>query len=123
MGEDHMHKRSLLVLLASTLVAGAAVVAPGVATAEPTTASTINWQDCPDPADAGVDCATIEVPLDWAKPRGEKIHIGLARRKATDPAHRIGSILVDPGGINTSSQLLCDVDLSRQSDAAKHLMP
>jgi pimeloyl-ACP methyl ester carboxylesterase len=147
-----MHKRSLLVLLASTLVAGAAVVTPGVATAEPSTASTINWQDCPDPADAGVDCATIEVPLDWAKPRGEKIHIGLARRKATDPAHRIGSILVDPGGpggsgvgmiefsdpftpavnarfdrvgfdprgINTSSQLLCDVDLSRQSDEAKH---
>jgi pimeloyl-ACP methyl ester carboxylesterase len=152
MGENHMRKRSLLTLLASTLVAGATLV-PGMAAAEPATTSTINWHDCPDAdAEAGVDCATIEVPLDWAKPRGEKIHIGLARRKATDPAKRIGSILVDPGGpggsgvgmiefsdpftpavnarfdrigfdprgINTSSQLLCDVDLADQTAAAKH---
>jgi hypothetical protein len=128
--------------MVSALVTTGAVTAPGVAAAEPAGSPTVNWQPCPD-AD-GVDCATIEVPLDWSKPRGEKIHIGLARRAATDPSRRIGSILVDPGGpggsgvdmvkafepftdevnarfdrvgfdprgINTSSQLLCDVDLS-----------
>lgn len=90
-----MRKRSLLAWLASTLVATGAIV-PEVAAAEP--ASTINWQDCPDPAEVGVECATIEVPLNWAKPNGEKIHLGLARRKATDPTKRIGSVLVDPGG-------------------------
>ena len=145
-----MGKRRLFALLVSGLVTTGAVTAPGVAAAEPSSKSTVNWQPCPDAP--GVDCATIEVPLDWAKPRGEKIHIGLARRAATDPSRRIGSILMDPGGpggsgvqvikdfepftdevnarfdrvgfdprgINTSSQLLCDLDLSGRSDAAKH---
>jgi pimeloyl-ACP methyl ester carboxylesterase len=140
----------MLAILASTLVVGAVVTPTTTAAAAPA-ASTINWQPCGEDA-PGVDCATIEVPLDYAKPRGKKIHIGIARRPATDPAHRIGSVLIDPGGpggsgvgmtmggdavtpdvaarfdqigfdprgINTSSQLLCDVDLSRQSDAAKH---
>jgi pimeloyl-ACP methyl ester carboxylesterase len=139
-----MRKRSLLALLAGTLAATSVVLVPGVAAAEPSGTSTINWQPCPEPAEAGVDCATIEVPLDYARPWEGKIHIGLARRKATDPARRIGSILVDPGGpggsgvamieqsdpfteevnarfdrigfdprgINTSSQLLCDAELT-----------
>jgi pimeloyl-ACP methyl ester carboxylesterase len=149
-----MRKRSLLALLASTLVAGVAAV-PATVAAEPEAkpgTSTINWGPCPDPDVEGVDCATIEVPLDYANPRGEKIRIGLARRPATDPSKRIGSVLLDPGGpggsgvamvmygsgvtpaaaerfdqigfdprgINTSTQLLCDVDLAQQSDAAKH---
>jgi pimeloyl-ACP methyl ester carboxylesterase len=99
-----MRKRNLLALLAGTLaVTGAAVTAPAAAapaaaaqvTAAPTTPA-VGWRPCPDAE--GVDCATIEVPVDWARPRGEKIHLGLARRKAGDPARRIGSILMDPGG-------------------------
>ncbi|MFL6124355.1 alpha/beta hydrolase [Actinophytocola sp.] len=85
--------RKLLAMLAGALVAG--TVAAPAAAAEPV--STIDWKPCG--ADApGVDCATIEVPLDYARPNGQKIHIGLARRPATDPAKRIGSVLVDPGG-------------------------
>ncbi len=86
------HKRSLLAFVAGTLVATGVVLAPGTAAAQ----GTVDWQPCPD-AD-GVDCATIEVPLDWSDPDGEKIHIGLARRPAKDQADRIGSILMDPGG-------------------------
>lgn len=86
------HKRSLFALLAGTLVATGVALVPGTAAAAPG----IDWQPCPDAP--GVDCGTIEVPLDWAKPDGEKIHIGLARRPAKDPATRIGSILMDPGG-------------------------
>jgi pimeloyl-ACP methyl ester carboxylesterase len=152
--------RALLAGVAGVVAVGAVfITAPASADTAATTAhdqvtvaSTISWQPCPEPESAGVDCATIEVPLDYAKPRGEKIHIGLARRKATDSARRIGSILVDPGGpggsgvdlikvgkrftpevrarfdqvgfdprgINTSSQLLCDLDLDAQSEAAKH---
>jgi pimeloyl-ACP methyl ester carboxylesterase len=147
-----MRKRSLLALLAGMLTATSVAVVPGVAAAAPSGTPAINWQPCPEPEAAGAECATIEVPLDYAKPRGEKIHIGLARRKATDPANRIGSILVDPGGpggsgvsmvkfsepftdavnarfdrvgfdprgINTSSQLLCDIELAQQSNQAKH---
>ncbi|MGW0521451.1 alpha/beta hydrolase [Crossiella sp. NPDC003009] len=81
-------------MVAGALAVSGAVVAPGVASAAP--APSVNWQPCPDAA--GVDCATIDVPVDWAKPTGDKIQIGLARRKAKDPAKRIGSILMDPGG-------------------------
>jgi pimeloyl-ACP methyl ester carboxylesterase len=59
-------------------------------------APAIDWQPCPDAA--GVQCATIEVPLDWREPAGATTHIGLAKRPAKDQANRIGSILVDPGG-------------------------
>lgn len=140
--------RRLFVLLAGTLVAGA-VVAPTAAAAP---APAINWKPCGEDA-PGVDCATIEVPLDYARPNGEKIHLGLARRPAKNPAKRLGSVLVDPGGpggsgvsfvinnpevvgsavaerfdqvgfdprgINTSSQLRCDLDLLTRTNAAKH---
>ncbi|MGH8881261.1 MAG: alpha/beta hydrolase, partial [Stackebrandtia sp.] len=45
------------------------------ADAEP--ASAIDWKPCPEAAEA--DCATVEVPLDWSKPDGDTIGIGLAR--------------------------------------------
>jgi pimeloyl-ACP methyl ester carboxylesterase len=147
-----MPERSLLAVLAGALTATGIVLLPGTAAAAPSGMSTIDWQPCPAPAAEGVDCATIEVPLDYAEPRGEKIHIGLARRKATDPDKRIGSILVDPGGpggsgvemltsfdpfteevnarfdrigfdprgINTSSQLRCDLDLFSAADLARN---
>jgi pimeloyl-ACP methyl ester carboxylesterase len=150
MGENHMRRRSALAVLVSTLLGTGLVVAPTAATAEPAPA-TIDWQPCGEDG-PGVDCATIEVPLDYAHPHGAKIHIGLAKRPAKDPSKRVGSVLVDPGGpggsgvwavmsgdmvsqaaaerfdqigfdprgINTSSQLLCDVDLSQQVSAAKH---
>jgi pimeloyl-ACP methyl ester carboxylesterase len=89
-----MRKRSMFAIVA--LAAGAIVTPTVTAAAEPA-ASTINWQPCGEDA-PGVDCATIEVPLDYARPHGKQIHIGLARRPATDQAHRIGSVLVDPGG-------------------------
>ncbi|TDV55112.1 alpha/beta hydrolase [Actinophytocola oryzae] len=143
-----MRKRGALAVLASALLGTGLVATP--ATAAPAPAA-IDWQPCGEDA-PGVDCATIEVPLDYSRPHGQKIHLGLAKRPATDPAARIGSVLVDPGGpggsgvafvmggdtvssavaarfdqigfdprgINTSSRLLCDVDLSQQVDAAKH---
>nr|WP_255672592.1 alpha/beta fold hydrolase [Glycomyces amatae] len=59
----------------------------------------IDWQPCPDLGPGQVvECATIEVPLDYDRPRGEQIEIGLARRQATNPDEKIGTILMDPGG-------------------------
>jgi pimeloyl-ACP methyl ester carboxylesterase len=56
----------------------------------------VDWKPCPDaPA---VECGTVTVPIDWANPRGATVGIAVARRKASVPASRIGSILVDPGG-------------------------
>jgi pimeloyl-ACP methyl ester carboxylesterase len=84
-----VRNRILLGFVAAALVGTAA---PATAAAE----KTIDWQPCADAE--GVECATIEVPLDWAKPNGAKIHIGLAKRPAKDQANRIGSLLMDPGG-------------------------
>ncbi|MBU2666527.1 alpha/beta hydrolase [Actinoplanes bogorensis] len=59
-------------------------------------ASTITWTVCPE--DAEVQCGEMKVPADWANPAGPKVTLTMARRKATDPAHRIGVLLVNPGG-------------------------
>ncbi|MQM24681.1 alpha/beta fold hydrolase [Glycomyces albidus] len=84
-------------LLAATLLA----VGPQAASAGH--GRGIDWAPCPDvdPAE-GVECATIEVPLDYRRPWHGKIEIGLARRQATNPDERIGSIVVNPGGPGVS---------------------
>jgi pimeloyl-ACP methyl ester carboxylesterase len=56
----------------------------------------ISWDQCPD--SPGVQCGTLRVPLDWARPGGEKITLALARHPATDRAHRVGALFVNPGG-------------------------
>lgn len=56
--------------------------------------TTIDWKACAD----DVQCATIEVPLDWSNPAGAKTHVGIAKRSATDPGSRIGTLLMNPGG-------------------------
>jgi pimeloyl-ACP methyl ester carboxylesterase len=43
-------------------------------------------------------CGTVQVPLDYDRPSGPTISIALARLPASDPAHRIGSLFVNPGG-------------------------
>ena len=43
-------------------------------------------------------CGTLQVPLDYDQPNGSTIALGLTRLPATDPEHRIGSLLINPGG-------------------------
>nr|WP_312989576.1 alpha/beta hydrolase [Crossiella cryophila] len=43
-------------------------------------------------------CARLTVPLDYAKPDGPTISLGLLRRPATEPARRIGALVLNPGG-------------------------
>ncbi|MGP8303656.1 alpha/beta hydrolase [Streptomyces inhibens] len=47
---------------------------------------------------AGVQCADVTVPLDYADPQGRTITVAISRLKATDTRHRIGSILLNNGG-------------------------
>ncbi|MEC3979322.1 alpha/beta hydrolase [Amycolatopsis sp. H20-H5] len=70
--------------------------APALAAEAAAPASTVGWKPCADAP--GLDCGTVTVPIDWSKPHGATIEIALARKKATDPGARIGSILMDPGG-------------------------
>ncbi|TPQ23548.1 alpha/beta hydrolase [Streptomyces sporangiiformans] len=88
-------------MLAAGVLAGA--LTPGVeaAAADPpgrslTTREAIDWKPCP--RDAAAECGTLRLPVDWARPSGEKFDLAVARRKATDPDRRVGVLLVNPGG-------------------------
>lgn len=57
---------------------------------------TLAWQPCADfPA---YECATARVPLDYDDPEGPKTRIALARVPASNPARRIGTLFLNPGG-------------------------
>ncbi len=92
-------RRRLALLAAGT--AAAALTAPAVAAAAPAArtpaapaTAPIAWTACGE----RIECATVAVPLDWSRPYGTRISLAVARHRATDPAHRIGSLLVNPGG-------------------------
>ncbi|GGZ13954.1 proteinase [Streptomyces poonensis] len=55
----------------------------------------LDWRDCVGP---GFQCATMRAPLDYAKPEAGDVRLAVARRKATGPGERLGSLLVNPGG-------------------------
>jgi pimeloyl-ACP methyl ester carboxylesterase len=46
----------------------------------------------------GLEEGYLEVPLDHADPTGDTIVLYAVRHLAADPAHRIGTLLVNPGG-------------------------
>ncbi|MFM8444147.1 MAG: alpha/beta hydrolase [Methylococcus sp.] len=87
-------------LLASTLcVAGPATAGrseppslDGVATPR------LDWQPCPDPHQAGFDCAYVLAPLDYRQPQGQMITLSVIRLPAADPSQRIGTLFFNPGG-------------------------
>ncbi|MEU2451717.1 alpha/beta hydrolase [Streptomyces sp. NPDC012765] len=59
-------------------------------------AQKLTWRECGVP---GFECSTMKAPLDYANPgSGQDVDIAVARRKATGPGKRLGSLLVNPGG-------------------------
>ncbi|MFD8149591.1 alpha/beta hydrolase [Streptomyces sp. NPDC059720] len=53
------------------------------------------WRGCGVP---GFECATVKAPLDYAEPAAGDVKLAVARKKATGPGERLGSLLVNPGG-------------------------
>ena len=81
----------------ATATPGSTFTPPSAASATPagtTGISTLAWTPCGDP----FECATLTVPLDYADPGGRQIDIALVRLPAADPANRLGSLVVNPGG-------------------------
>ncbi|MFD4642963.1 alpha/beta hydrolase [Lentzea sp. NPDC058436] len=102
---------SLRVVLASALVLGTIVSGAGSASAGPApSVRPAAWGQCADdvlatlpstvtPEErAKLTCAVQEVPVDHSRPRGEKTGIAMMKRPANDPARKIGSIFLNPGG-------------------------
>jgi pimeloyl-ACP methyl ester carboxylesterase len=55
----------------------------------------LNWSTCRVP---GFQCATMRVPLDYARPGAGDVRLAVARKKATGKGKPLGSLLVNPGG-------------------------
>ncbi len=98
---------------------------PPPSTGAPTTAPASTLPPPPPPAPLGwtrcgnLECATLEVPLDYAAPGGRKIGIALNRRRASQPDRRIGSLLVNPGGPGGSGIENLPLILGRLSSEVK----
>jgi pimeloyl-ACP methyl ester carboxylesterase len=76
------------------LALAAAAAAPAAAPA-----ATLRWHPCATKeTPKRLQCASLRVPLDPARPGGRTIRIALDRLPALDRAHRIGPLLVNPGG-------------------------
>jgi pimeloyl-ACP methyl ester carboxylesterase len=96
-------RRTGVVGLAVALLVGpgAAVAAGEDLTPGAATATGLPWAGCGltnEAVVAGVQCASVDVPLDHDDPAGAQVQIALARVPATDPAQRIGSLFFNPGG-------------------------
>ncbi|MEU5878279.1 alpha/beta hydrolase [Spirillospora sp. NPDC047279] len=106
--------RKLVVITAAAAgfaLAGTAVAATadtGAAGSEATqvaaSASRIAWQACPDEDPVlggllkGLECGSLQVPLDYSRPGGKKIKLALTRAKATDTGNYQGIVLLNRGG-------------------------
>jgi len=59
--------------------------------------SRIAWSSCYSQI-GPFQCGNLQVPLDYDQPNGPTISLGVVRLPATDQAHRIGSLFLNPGG-------------------------
>lgn len=83
-----------LVLIASSIGSAAADDASNGSSEHGTG---LSWRPC-FPTEGLFQCANLKVPLDYSHPNGRTIEIAVIRQKATDTAHRIGSLVLNPGG-------------------------
>lgn len=78
---------------------------PGPADTSPgSNGGTIDWAPCDDVADAGpgIECGTLEVPLEYGNPANGSIELAVARVATANDDERIGSLVFNPGGPGAS---------------------
>ncbi|TDD17026.1 alpha/beta hydrolase [Nonomuraea diastatica] len=105
------------------MVAGTAVLVAGIVSADgvavasgtrgaPAAPSAVAWGPCSQasgkPVPAGLECATVRVPLDYREPLGHSIKVAINRIKAktSRDADHLGTLLVNPGGPGASGRNL-----------------
>ncbi len=103
-------------------VAGLLALPHSAAAGGSPTVPVLNWQPC-TPAQAGFDCATAKVPLDYSAPQGQTINLGLIRHKATDQANRIGSLFWNPGGPGAFGTVFLPIALTLPATGSPVLFP
>src|SRR5258708_24187563 len=88
----------VLVLVAFAAAACARSANPVTKNTPSPSPTKLTWTDC----GGGFQCSTVQAPLDYAHPAAGTIGIAISRKPATDTAHRIGSVLTNPGGPGAS---------------------
>lgn len=58
----------------------------------------VTWSTCND----NFECGTIKVPIDYTNLKIGTFALALMRYKATDQAHKLGSLVINPGGPGAS---------------------
>ncbi|MGW4706075.1 alpha/beta hydrolase [Streptomyces sp. NPDC004285] len=98
------------VVLAATATSTAAPAVAASTASDPLArfhGQALDWHGCATGPDdelgrsldaAGVDCADVTVPLDYADPGGRTLTVAVSRLKATDTSHRVGALLLNDGG-------------------------
>ncbi|MYU26173.1 alpha/beta hydrolase [Streptomyces sp. SID8352] len=96
-----MRHRAALLCGAAALVAGSFTAVPaeaGASTSVPVaTPAPVDWKACGTDGHPTLQCASLAVPLDHARPRGERITLALTRVPHTARTFQ-GPLLVNPGG-------------------------
>jgi len=64
-------------------------------------APNVSWRACQGAL--SVQCATLQVPLDWSHPSGPEVTLALTRLLATDPTRRVGTVVFNCGGPGCAS--------------------
>lgn len=98
----HTRRRRIAFALALAAAGGLGTVAvlPAVAQESGPEAEAVDWGACPDDVTGGdrLECATVDVPLDYDEPDGKTIGVMVSRLASTDTEERRGILLLNPGG-------------------------
>ncbi|MFI6741463.1 alpha/beta fold hydrolase [Nonomuraea sp. NPDC050451] len=94
--------RRIKALAVGTAAAVLVSAVPAAAAGSPGSGpSSLDWAACTDGA-KDMRCASIEVPVDWARPAGRKIRLTVGLLPATGAERRIGTVFAVPGGPGAS---------------------
>ncbi|MFE0019762.1 alpha/beta fold hydrolase [Amycolatopsis sp. NPDC059021] len=94
-----------MVLRKMVAIAGAALAALGLTVPAEAAQASPTWMPCtqlasswPKTAGTSAECTTVTVPVDYARPDGRSLQLAVDRIPASDPAHRRGVLMLNPGG-------------------------
>jgi len=68
----------------------------------------IEWNTCEGSTSTEVECGNIEVPFDYSDPDKGSFVLYVKKHNAANPADRIGSMMVNPGGPGFGGSSLAD---------------
>ena len=95
---------------------GAALSVAAILPAIPASAAP-TWGPCPAGSSSRQQCATIQVPLDYADPTGPTIPLAISRLQAARPGTRRGDLFLIPGGPGNSGLATPTQDAARLPQA------